>query len=168
MNPQAKEQVRIDDVKAAQMDVVPTDPGVPPVNRQNPWLLSIAALALGGLVVSGHTYRSIGTPPTMSIAHQASGDAELGEYFFQAYGCTACHVNHPLSASRGDVGPSLVNFSNQLMIAGVLPNNEANLIHYLQVPQDVVPGSAMLDLNVGEYEARHLAAYLYTLGVPPK
>jgi cytochrome c1 len=48
-------------------------------------------------------------------------------------------------------------------IAGRLPNTAANLIRWVQHPQQIAPGALMPEMNVTEQDARDLAAYLYTL-----
>lgn len=130
--------------------------------------LSLVFLAGGALVVGGHVLRSLGTAPTVSLTHAASGDPALGAALYGQYGCGGCHAADPLSVRRGEVGPSLYDFPQRVMIAGRLGNNEQNLIRFIAHPQRVAPGSGMPDLGVSEEEARHIAAYLYTLGGTPR
>lgn len=131
-------------------------------------LLTAGALLFGGFIVAGHVLRSLGTAPTVSLSHASSGDPALGQELYERYGCSGCHVAHRLSVRRGEVGPTLYDFPNRVMIAGRLGNNEANLIRWITNPQAVAPGSGMPNLNVNPEEARHIAAYIYTLGVTPE
>jgi len=108
------------------------------------------------------------TAPTLILAHATSGDPVRGQAVYAAYGCHSCHIDRPRSIRRGEVGPRLDRFANRVLIAGVLPNNEANLIRFIQAPQQQAPGTAMPNLNVTGEDARDIAAYLYTLGASPQ
>jgi len=57
--------------------------------------------------------------------------------------------------------PPLDHFYQRSYIAGRLPNTEENLIKWIQIPQQIEPGSAMPNLGVTQDEARDIAAYLY-------
>ncbi|MDO4263701.1 MAG: hypothetical protein Q4C67_05835, partial [Deinococcus sp.] len=105
-------QTRLPAAQAAALDIVPGDPGVPPVRHQSAWLLSAGILSLLGVVTAVHLYHAIGTRPTFSLAHQASGDPAVGQQLYRAYGCGSCHTDHPLSTSRGEVGPRLNDFAH--------------------------------------------------------
>ena len=48
-------------------------------------------------------------------------------------------------------------------IAGLLPNDEAHMMRWLQSPQAVDPRSAMPDVGLTADEARDIAAYLHRL-----
>lgn len=91
------------------------------------------------------------------------GDAESGRAAIQRYGCMSCHTVPGVPGAHGTVGPPLTDFGNRSYIAGILPNNPENLIHWIQHPQDVLPGNAMPELGVTDSDARDIAAYLYTL-----
>jgi cytochrome c len=87
------------------------------------------------------------------------------------YGCITCHVIPGVTAAKGAVGPALTNFGDRTFIAGRLRNEPENLVLWIQHPQRVRPGTAMPELGVSDTDARHIAAYLYTLssnrGGPP-
>lgn len=93
----------------------------------------------------------------------AGGDARAGRQAVAARDCGACHVIPGLRGPRGWVGPSLAGFGSRGYVAGVLPNTPENLIRWLQHPQEVAPRTAMPDLGIEPEEARHIAAFLYTL-----
>ncbi|MEO7086895.1 MAG: cytochrome c class I, partial [Gemmatimonadaceae bacterium] len=61
------------------------------------------------------------------------------------------------------VGPPLEHWSERRMIAGEVPNDPAQLITWLTVPQSIRPGGAMPNMGVSDGQARDIAAYLYTL-----
>lgn len=50
-----------------------------------------------------------------------------------------------------------------MYLAGVLSNSPANLMRWIQDPPGVDSLTAMPDLGVTTPDARHIAAYLYTL-----
>jgi cytochrome c1 len=61
------------------------------------------------------------------------------------------------------VGPPLKGIASRLMLGGVLPNSEENMVRWIRFPQEVTPLTAMPDLGVTERDARDMAAYLATL-----
>jgi cytochrome c len=93
----------------------------------------------------------------------AGGDAERGEVLLFSFGCGACHIIPGVVGADGTIGPPLDGFGQRAYIAGRLPNRPENLLRWIQDPEGVEPGTAMPTLPVGDDEARHMAAYLYTL-----
>lgn len=93
----------------------------------------------------------------------ADGDPELGKALARAAGCPACHVLPGVGPTAGRVGPALAGFGSQAYIAGRLPNRPDNLVRWLQNPPLVDPSTAMPDSGLTQAEARHVAAFLYTL-----
>jgi cytochrome c2 len=79
------------------------------------------------------------------------------------HGCTACHTIPGIQASRGVVGPPLGGMARRSFIAGQLPNKPDVLVAFLQDPPAFVPETGMPDVRVSLEEARHIAAFLYTL-----
>lgn len=97
-------------------------------------------------------------------AEQATGgDAETGRRLIYRYDCGGCHTIPGVAAANGVVGPPLTGFGARSYIAGVLPNTPENLVRWIAEPQRINPDTAMPDLEVGPGQARHMAAYLYTL-----
>jgi cytochrome c1 len=91
------------------------------------------------------------------------GDPAMGVQLIEQFGCGSCHVIPGVRQAVGTVGPPLTDFGRRGFIAGQLPNNASNLIHWIMDPQEVEPGTAMPDLNVSETQARDIAAYLLGL-----
>jgi cytochrome c2 len=89
------------------------------------------------------------------------GESSHGPQLIAAYGCGACHAIGGVSGADGRVGPSLKGFADRRYIAGRLPNTPANLVRWIINPQAVDPGTLMPDLDVGDPQARDIAAYLY-------
>ena len=91
-----------------------------------------------------------------------SGNVRRGRALVSIYGCPSCHVI-PDTAPQGMAGPSLSSMSRRSYIAGRFPNDQIWMILWLKNPQRLKPGTAMPDLDVGERDARDMAAYLATL-----
>jgi cytochrome c1 len=98
----------------------------------------------------------------------AEGDAGRGEELMAAYGCGSCHVIPGVAWARGKAGPPLVRWAERHYIAGELLNTPNNLVAWIKNPQEIEPGTAMPNLGVTQEHALDIAAYLYTLGSPPR
>lgn len=93
----------------------------------------------------------------------AGGDPKQGQQLIAQYQCAACHQIPEVPGAHGNAGPPLVAFGHKSYIAGGIPNVSENLIRWLDNPQAMKPGTLMPDVGVSPEEARHMAAYLYTL-----
>jgi cytochrome c2 len=91
------------------------------------------------------------------------GDAERGRGLMRAYGCGGCHTIPGVTGANGLVGPPLAGIANRGYIGGVLPNAPDNMLRWLRDPRAVDSLTAMPNVGVTVQDARHLAAYLYTL-----
>lgn len=91
------------------------------------------------------------------------GDPAIGNTLIREYGCGTCHTVPGVRGARGLVGPPLTKFAHRSYVAGNLPNTPQNVVSWIVNPQAVEPGTAMPDMGVTQEEARHIAAYLYTL-----
>ncbi len=98
------------------------------------------------------------TPPPVP-----GGDAERGRLLVIGYGCGTCHRIPDIPGADARVGPPLGGFWRQAYIAGVLPNQPAELVRWLMDPPAVDPQTAMPDLGVPEGDARDMASFLYAL-----
>lgn len=90
-------------------------------------------------------------------------NAERGRLAMYGYACIACHRIPGLVGPQADVGPPLAGIGERRYIAGVLTNNEDNMVRWLRHPTQVDPLTAMPDLEVTEQDARDMAAYLEAL-----
>lgn len=97
------------------------------------------------------------------VKHVAGGDAALGPALIRRHGCQACHDIPGIGAHPARVGPPLAGYARRAYIVGALPNEGENLVRWIQNPQGTLPGTAMPVLGVTDAEARHIAAFLYTL-----
>jgi cytochrome c2 len=91
------------------------------------------------------------------------GDPDTGADLMIVHGCGSCHGIPGVAGADGSVGPHLRGFADRAYVAGVLPNEPAGLVRWIVDPPAHAPQTAMPDLGVTEAEARHMAAYLYTL-----
>lgn len=98
-----------------------------------------------------------------AVPRVAGGDAGRGLHLVRQYQCGACHAIPGVPGAGGDAGPSLAYTGRLGYIAGRIPNQPANMVRWLQDPPALKPDTAMPSLGVSEEEARHMAAYLYTL-----
>ncbi len=93
----------------------------------------------------------------------AGGDPEQGLRLIEQYQCGACHAIPGAAGAQGTSGPSLDHFGRSSYIAGRIPNLPEALVPWLVDPPAMKPGTLMPAMGVSESEARHMAAYLYTL-----
>jgi cytochrome c2 len=93
----------------------------------------------------------------------AGGDANQGRRLIEQYQCGACHAIPGVAAARGTAGPPLDAFGRRSYIAGRIPNLPTHLAGWLQDPPAMKPGTMMPNLGISSDDARHMAAYLYTL-----
>lgn len=97
-------------------------------------------------------------PPAMDGGIPAQGKVLLAQYQ-----CGSCHLIPDVEAARGKAAPSLEEFARRSYIAGRWPNNQATLVRWITAPRTMDPGTLMPDVGVSADDARHMAAYLYTL-----
>ncbi|SDF71365.1 MULTISPECIES: cytochrome c family protein [unclassified Duganella] len=93
----------------------------------------------------------------------ANGDARLGKQLLAQYQCGTCHQIAGVPAARGQLAPPLDSFGQRSYIAGSVPNTPEMLARWLVNPPALKPGTTMPAMGVSEEDARHMAAYLYSL-----
>lgn len=113
------------------------------------WLLALSGLAA--------CEREQPAPPV------SGGDARQGELLLARFQCGACHRIPGVEGAAGTAGPSLANFARRSYIAGHLPNDPEVMVHWIVDPKALHPGATMPAMGVSPDDARHMAAYLYTL-----
>ncbi|WP_274426423.1 c-type cytochrome [Chelativorans sp. YIM 93263] len=91
------------------------------------------------------------------------GDPETGARHIREYGCPACHTIPGIRSAKGIVGPPLNKFALRAYITGQYPNTPDNLVRWIMDAPAMAPQTPMPDMGIPEDEARHIAAYLYTL-----
>ena len=117
----------------------------------------LLVVAIGATMLSGCREQT-SSPLTVT-----GGDAKRGEVAFERIGCGSCHTAPGIRDAVGTVGPPLNDFGRRVFVAGQLPNTPENLVHWIEAPQSVAPGSAMPNLGVSARDARDIAAYLLSL-----
>jgi len=91
------------------------------------------------------------------------GDIEQGLRLVTQYQCGACHTISGVQGAAGTSAPALDYIGRLSYIAGGIPNSPDNMMRWLRTPHAVKPGTEMPAMGLTEQEARHMAAYLYTL-----
>jgi cytochrome c len=117
-------------------------------------LPTCAALCLALLAACG------GKPAEKKVQ---GGDANTGRLLVAQYQCGACHKIPETRGAGGETGPDLSGFGTLSYIAGRIPNQPERLVAWLMDPPALKPGTAMPAMGLTEQEARHMAAFLYTL-----
>ncbi|HMA35212.1 MAG TPA: cytochrome c oxidase subunit II [Chloroflexia bacterium] len=98
-----------------------------------------------------------------AAAVPAGAAAQHGAQIFAQRTCISCHAIAG-TAARAVVGPNLTHFaSRQILAAGVLENNAANVTRWLRNPQSVKPGNLMPNVRLSDDELRDLTAYMESL-----
>ena len=91
------------------------------------------------------------------------GDADTGKRLMTQYQCSSCHQSPNVPGPQGEAGPSLEHVGRLSYIAGGIPNQADRMVAWLRDPPALKPGTRMPSMGLSEQEARHMAAYLYTL-----
>ena len=123
-----------------------------------------ALAALATVLVAAGTLPGCGRDVLHPPAALPDGNPALGREAIIRYGCGSCHLIPGVPQADSKVAPPLVNWSERAFVGGRLANTPGNLMRWIMNPQDVDPGSPMPNLDVTEADARHIAAYLLTLG----
>lgn len=119
----------------------------------------VVVVAVIGVVLE---YAHERTQLSLHAAATTGGDPSRGEAMFIQYGCGSCHAASGVRTATGMVGPPMDGVALRMVIAGRLANTPDNMQHWIRDPQQVSPGTAMPDLDVGETDARDITAFLYT------
>jgi mono/diheme cytochrome c family protein len=124
---------------------------------------AVAGLPLRAACVLLSALAAAGCAKEEAPLRVTGGDAGRGLHLVRQYQCGACHAIPGVPGAGGDAGPSLAYTGRLGYIAGRIPNQPANMVRWLQDPPALKPDTAMPSMGVSEEEARHMAAYLYTL-----
>ena len=91
------------------------------------------------------------------------GDPKQGRTLMRQFGCAGCHTVSGVPGATGLVGPKLDEVGRHVYIAGVVTNTPDNLVRWIVDPKAANPRTAMPRTGINEQQARHVAAYLYSL-----
>lgn len=119
-------------------------------------------LLVAGSVYAGYTIKFTREARARAIA-LTMGDPERGRDLTLRYGCAGCHTIPGVPGAKGQVGPTLKGFAARVYIGGVATNSPDTLIQWIENPRSIDPKTAMPVTGISRAEARHVAAYLYTL-----
>lgn len=120
----------------------------------------LAAGLITGLALGLLAGCDSGEPAPLKVAN---GDAKLGQRLLAQYQCGSCHLIPDVPAARSLTGPALDTFGRRSYIAGHIPNRPDALVAWIVDPPAMKPGTLMPAMGVSTDEARHMAAYLYSL-----
>jgi len=123
----------------------------------------IVGLALVGLVSLASACSGASEADAREAAAITGGDPSRGPDLLRKYGCQSCHTIPGVVGANGLVGPPLAGIASRSYIAGVLPNAPDNMLRWIRDPKGVDAKTAMPNTGVTPSDARHIAAYLYTL-----
>lgn len=127
-----------------------------PEGRRIPGATAAIVLFVAGLYGCGDRVKE-------EAAQRTGGNPDHGAALIRKYGCSACHTIPGIEGARATIGPPLDSIGKRTSLAGQLPNTPENLIRWITDPQSIDRGTAMPNVGVSDREARHIAAYLYTL-----
>ena len=125
-----------------------------------------ALLALAGLYAAGMAIhdKAQEREHAAAIAHRMTGgDPAVGRGLLRTYGCSQCHTIPGVHGAHGQVGPPLGGIASRVYVGGVVTNTPEHLVRWIMDPKAIDAKTAMPALGVTEEQARHMAAYLYTL-----
>jgi mono/diheme cytochrome c family protein len=100
-----------------------------------------------------------------AVAKPAPGaaSAERGRVAMTQYACNACHTVPGVTGSDVHVGPPLGGIARRGLIAGAVPNTEEQMVRWIRDPHSIDPQTTMPNMQVGDQDARDIAAFLATL-----
>jgi len=124
---------------------------------------TVLRLALACLAVMSGACGGASDADAREAAALTGGDPSRGPDLLRKYGCQSCHTIPGVVGANGLVGPPLAGIASRSYIAGVLPNAPDNMLRWIQDPKGVDAKTAMPNTGVTPSDARHIAAYLYTL-----
>jgi len=122
----------------------------------------VLVVVMGAAVYASYQIKLSEEMRTRAIALTA-GDPDRGLEIARRYGCAGCHTIPGVPQAKGQVGPSLQGFAARVYVGGVTTNTPNSLIQWIENPRSIDPKTAMPITGISRKEARHVAAYLYTL-----
>jgi cytochrome c2 len=114
---------------------------------------------LTALLLAAAALTGCSNPYPLDRQHNSNKEASAPNLMIQ-YGCPTCHVIPGVPGAVGKVGPSLNDLAQRSYLAGTLENSPGNLVHWIQHPQQIHPGTAMPEMGVTVSDAQAIAAFL--------
>jgi mono/diheme cytochrome c family protein len=137
-------------------------PGPIQATRRGIYLVAAAVALIVVAVVAGYQVKFAREARARAMELTA-GDPDIGKRLVRRYGCAGCHTIPGVPGSMGQVGPDLTGVAARVYVGGVINNTPDNLIQWIVNPREIDEKSAMPATGISRAEARHVAAYLYTL-----
>jgi cytochrome c len=125
--------------------------------------MRVLALFIGLLVSALTACADVRDAAGGASTAMTDGDPARGRVLLRTYGCETCHTIPGVAGADARVGPPLAGIANRSYIAGVLTNAPDNMVRWILDPPGVDSMTAMPNVGVTRPDARHIAAYLYTL-----
>ncbi|WP_395408240.1 c-type cytochrome [Pseudoduganella sp. UC29_106] len=94
---------------------------------------------------------------------KVAGDAAKGKLLLARFQCGSCHRIPGVEGAAGTAGPPLTDIASRSYLGGHLPNDPDVMVRWIVNPRALLPGTTMPAMGVSPDDARHMAAYLYTL-----
>ena len=91
------------------------------------------------------------------------GDPQRGRAALAEFECGVCHVIPGVAGAHGTVGPPLDSMRRNVYVAGKFPNTPDMLVRFIVDAPALAPETAMPNVGVAEWQARDMAAYLYSV-----
>ena len=124
---------------------------------------AVLAVLIAAGAAAGAAYWKSQHQATQKAAQLTGGDPARGRQLMRQFGCAGCHTVSGVPGAVGLVGPQLTRIGERVYIAGVLANSPDNLVRWIVDPKAYSPRTAMPRTGISEEQARHVAAYLYSL-----
>jgi cytochrome c2 len=125
--------------------------------------LALVLLALAGVAAYAGWEIRARAAQRAEASRFTGGDPSRGPVLMVRYGCAGCHTVPGVPGARGVVGPPLRDVSRRVYLGGVVTNTPDNMIRWIANPREADPKTAMPVTGISPAEARHVAAYLYSL-----
>ncbi|MGO4570687.1 c-type cytochrome [Microvirga sp. 2TAF3] len=122
----------------------------------------VLVLLTGAGIYAGYAIKFAQDARLRAVA-LTGGNPDLGRDLTRRYGCAGCHTIPGIPGAQGKVGPTLEGFAARVYIGGVATNSPETLIQWIEDPKSIDPKTAMPVTGISRGEARHVAAYLYSL-----
>jgi cytochrome c2 len=132
------------------------------IRRRSVFLSLALVLLIGAGIYAGYAIKFTQEAKARAVA-LTMGDPDRGRDLTLRYGCAGCHTIPGVPGAQGKVGPALQGFAARVYIGGVAINSPDTLIQWIENPRSIDPETAMPITGISRAEARHVAAYLYTL-----
>jgi cytochrome c2 len=137
-------------------------PGPVHIGRGSIFFALALVLLIGAGIYAGYAIKFTQEAKARAIA-LTMGEPDRGRDLTLRYGCAGCHTIPGVPGAQGKVGPTLQGFAARVYIGGVATNSPDTLIQWIENPRSIDPKTAMPITGISRAEARHVAAYLYTL-----